>query len=200
MSNIIQRTIDDFWAKTLFRVLPKEVKPNHFTVIRLVLVPFVLYFLLMASFGWALFWFLLAAFCDSVDGALARKRGQITYLGIILDPIADKLLVSLTVLFLAYYYPFPALVLAVVFIDALMGFGSLAYLAIFPKQKIQPANWPAKFKLFSQVAGIVLIFLWLIFKVNFILLASVWFLGLAIALAALSLVIYALRAFGKYGK
>ncbi len=38
--------------------------------------------------------FLLASATDLLDGYIARKRGQVTTLGILLDPVADKLLIS----------------------------------------------------------------------------------------------------------
>lgn len=76
--------------------------PNAITVSRILLIPvFVLFFLkptpyrsivAAAVFG-------LAALTDAVDGYVARRWGQVTRLGKILDPIADKLLV-LTALFL----------------------------------------------------------------------------------------------------
>lgn len=76
--------------------------PNAITVSRILLIPvFVLFFLeptpyrsivAAAVFG-------LAALTDAVDGYVARRWGQVTKLGKLLDPIADKLLV-LTALFL----------------------------------------------------------------------------------------------------
>lgn len=43
---------------------------------------------------WALVLFLLASLADAVDGHLARRRGEMTSLGAMLDPIADKLLMT----------------------------------------------------------------------------------------------------------
>ncbi len=76
--------------------------PNAITVSRILLIPvFVLCFLEPTPYrsivGAAFFG--LAALTDSVDGYVARRWGQVTRLGKMLDPIADKLLV-LTALFL----------------------------------------------------------------------------------------------------
>ena len=74
--------------------------PNAITVVRILLAP-VFFWLLLADDGegGALRWvatalFVVAISTDGIDGYLARSRGQVTDLGKILDPIADKLLTS----------------------------------------------------------------------------------------------------------
>jgi CDP-diacylglycerol--glycerol-3-phosphate 3-phosphatidyltransferase len=72
--------------------------PNALTLARIFLVPIVVVFLLTVEIrNWALFGaglFLAAALTDLLDGYIARRRKQVTTLGRLLDPIADKLLIS----------------------------------------------------------------------------------------------------------
>ncbi len=71
--------------------------PNSLTLLRIFLVPFLVVVLLTKFDGRetvGLFLFLFATATDFLDGWLARRRGQITTLGTLLDPIADKLLIS----------------------------------------------------------------------------------------------------------
>lgn len=83
--------------------------PNVITVVRILLAP-VFVWMLFADNGadgalrwWAAVLFIIAIATDGVDGAIARRRGQVTDLGKLLDPIADKVLtgaalVSLSIL------------------------------------------------------------------------------------------------------
>lgn len=71
--------------------------PISLTLLRIFFVPLLVVLLLTKGENldlWAVAVFLLAAATDLLDGYLARRRRQITTLGILLDPIADKLLTS----------------------------------------------------------------------------------------------------------
>jgi len=84
--------------------------PNKLTITRIILIPFVLFFMLPISFldahsyyntfihnyGMiiAVVLFGFASITDTMDGQIARKRGIVTTMGKFLDPIADKLLVT----------------------------------------------------------------------------------------------------------
>lgn len=71
--------------------------PLSLTLLRIFFVPLLVALLFTKGQHmdlWAVGVFLAAAVTDLLDGYLARKRGQITTLGILLDPIADKLLIS----------------------------------------------------------------------------------------------------------
>jgi len=66
--------------------------PNFITVMRLLLVPAVVYALLSDEWGWAFTGFVVAGVSDGVDGFIARHFNQRSKLGAYLDPAADKLL------------------------------------------------------------------------------------------------------------
>ena len=72
--------------------------PNALTLSRIFLVPLLVVFLLTGRLAereaWGLIVFVAASPTDYFDGYLARKRHQVTTLGKLLDPIADKLLIS----------------------------------------------------------------------------------------------------------
>src|SRR6202044_1865235 len=80
--------------------------PNSLTTLRIFFVPLLVVVLLTRQPNWDVKGFpihfevwgvlilLVAAATDVMDGYFARKRGEITTLGILLDPIADKLLIS----------------------------------------------------------------------------------------------------------
>lgn len=71
--------------------------PNKLTVLRMIMVPFFVLFLLWDSiplhYLWALIIFSVASFTDCLDGYIARKHNLVTNFGKFLDPLADKVLV-----------------------------------------------------------------------------------------------------------
>lgn len=70
--------------------------PNCITILRIILIPFLVVALGMEGRGPALSAaaiLCVAAFSDWLDGYLARRRGQVTIMGKLLDPVADKLLI-----------------------------------------------------------------------------------------------------------
>jgi cardiolipin synthase len=68
--------------------------PNLLTAARLLAAPYILYLLWTGSFRIALVWFAVASATDVLDGFLARRFKAGSRLGALLDPIADKVLLS----------------------------------------------------------------------------------------------------------
>lgn len=77
--------------------------PNLLTFLRMALIPVFASLLFYGYAGWALFVFVVAGASDGADGFLARKFDQQSELGTIIDPIADKLL--MTVAFIVLTMP-----------------------------------------------------------------------------------------------
>lgn len=73
--------------------------PNKLTILRVIMIPFFVFFLLLdggtnATYRYiAASIFIIASFTDMLDGMIARKYGLVTNFGKFMDPLADKLLV-----------------------------------------------------------------------------------------------------------
>ena len=89
--------------------------PNLLTLLRLFIIPFLVIEVLDGHFGVALALFVLAGVSDGFDGLLARWLSQQTTLGLYLDPIADKLLLSTLFLVFTHVGLMPRYVTVLVF-------------------------------------------------------------------------------------
>ena len=74
---------------------------NQLTLLRIIFVPVFLILLVYRETGWALATFVAAGMTDVLDGIIARRFGQKTSIGAVLDPLADKLLMSASILILS---------------------------------------------------------------------------------------------------
>ncbi len=87
--------------------------PNSITLTRILSIPLLIWILSTSHFQGtsgaqellASALFIAASITDGIDGYLARKRGQITTMGILLDPLADKLLIAAAFIVLVQYNP-----------------------------------------------------------------------------------------------
>ena len=87
------------------------------TLVRIVLVPLILVFLISSDRVHVLIAaviFVAASLTDWLDGTVARRRNQVTRLGTMLDPVADKLLVTAALVSLVQLDMVPAWVAAVI--------------------------------------------------------------------------------------
>src|SRR5688500_14773751 len=141
--------------------------PNSLTIARMVLVPLLVVVLLTEFEGRriagmpkelvAAAIFGIASITDWLDGYLARRRRQVTWLGQILDPIADKLLISAVFISLVQLNLAPAWMVAIIIGRefAITALRSLAY----SRGVTIPASPLGKIKMGSQVTAILLLIL-----------------------------------------
>ncbi len=91
--------------------------PNSLTILRIFFVPLLVVLLLTTQPNmdlWAVGVFLAAAVTDLLDGYFARRRAQVSRLGILLDPIADKLLTSAAFISLVELHRVPAWIVVII--------------------------------------------------------------------------------------
>ena len=82
--------------------------PNFLSLLRIILVPVIVIFLIQGLYAKALIIFVIAGITDALDGALARLLNKQTELGSFLDPLADKILLSTSFISLAIFGLIPS--------------------------------------------------------------------------------------------
>lgn len=180
---------DRFLGSVVIRFLPLWILPNHLTLLRFGLVPFVLWYIAREDWGIGFFLFLFAAFTDALDGSMARLRKQITLWGTLADPAADKLLIgSVAVLFVAKKVD-PIFALSIVILELLI----IVSGAIRHRRKgMVSANWLGKIKMLLQVTGVALLLIATWSGTVFLVPISIVVFGAAIFFGVLSLITYSL--------
>jgi CDP-diacylglycerol--glycerol-3-phosphate 3-phosphatidyltransferase len=143
--------------------------PNALTLLRIFFVPLLVVVLLTkepnVEWGgvplkfeiWGVLILLLAAATDWADGYFARKRGEVTTLGILLDPIADKLLISAAFIALVEMQLVPAWMVVIIIGRefTVMGLRNIASAEGFTIQ----ASALGKTKMVLQVAAVAVVIL-----------------------------------------
>ena len=162
--------------------------PNLLSIIRIGLVYPILNNIYLSNFELSIIFFIIAAITDALDGFLARKMNWQTYLGTLLDPVADKLLLSGTIfiLWLNQLIPF---YIFVIFIsrDIAILLGAAIQMTLNESDTPLP-NLLGKLTTSLQVIYIATIFLKEIFNIKF----SLYVLDIFIIfITLLSLVVYA---------
>lgn len=127
--------------------------PNLITMARIALAPLFIWVLFVyqnpaAHERWiVVFLFVLASATDGVDGALARKRNQVTDLGKLLDPIADKVLIGGALLALSVLGQIDWWVTAVILLREV---GITVYRFVVIKDRVIAASGGGKLKTIMQ--------------------------------------------------
>ncbi len=168
--------------------------PNSITLIRILSIPLLIWIISSSRFSsqngekelLASAVFIAAATTDGIDGYLARKRGQITTTGILLDPLADKLLIAAMFVTLVQFNPslVPAWV-AVIIIGREFLVSGLRSIAASEGFTIE-ASELGKFKMVVQIDSAVAVILdhrWPVWPVygpyvfpnHWIAFAAIWF-------------------------
>lgn len=132
--------------------------PNKLTILRVIMIPFFVVFLLADITGSADKWIALVIFCvasltDMLDGKIARKQNLVTNFGKFMDPLADKLLVCTALICLTAMDRLNVVVTLIIIAREFIisGFRLVAS----DNGIVIAANYWGKFKTVSQMALII---------------------------------------------
>jgi cardiolipin synthase len=136
--------------------------PNFITLLRLAMLPFFLVAIYNGSFRLALGLFVAAGVSDGIDGYLARRFDMSSALGAYLDPIADKLMMMSSYVFLSissypglYKIPF-WVVMLVVSRDVLLLTVALLLILTGSKQRFPP-TWAGKVTTVTMIVNVLIV-------------------------------------------
>lgn len=167
--------------------------PNILSTLRILLVPIFVISMNIRDYSLALKILILAGITDSVDGIIARKFNQTSKLGIFLDPFADKLLlISIMITFYLHQLVPRWFILLLLTRDILIALG---WLEIYLRKK-KLMNPHILGKLFN--ASVVIVFIYVLFALNFNLSKPSPFIYLLVAsIAVVSLIQYLIQRLSR---
>jgi cardiolipin synthase len=129
--------------------------PNLLTAARLLAAPYILYLLWTGEYRTALVWFSIASFTDALDGYLARRFHAGSKIGALLDPVADKVLLSGSFLALGLKGVIPFWLMAIVLGRDLLILGfAIVALARKLRRDFPPSIW-GKASTAAQIAYVL---------------------------------------------
>jgi cardiolipin synthase len=129
--------------------------PNLLTAARLLAAPYILFLLWTGSYRTALVWFAIASATDVVDGFLARQLRVVSNIGALLDPVADKVLLSGSFLTLGLKHVIPFWLMAIVLGRDLLILGfAIVALAHKIRRDFPPSVW-GKASTAAQIACVL---------------------------------------------
>lgn len=176
---------DRLLERSVLKYFPKRITPNQITGLRFLLTPFVMFLISGGYYRAGIALFLFTAFTDAIDGSLARTRDRITKFGMLIDPLADKLLVGGVVLLLVFSHFHYLLGLALLGIEVI--FICTAIIAQIRFHTVRAANAWGKIKMILQVFAVFLTLIALVIESPNLLTVAAWTFGLAIGFAVVSL-------------
>lgn len=129
--------------------------PNRLSLLRILFIPVIIFLIASQNDRYLLIsslLFIIAGITDGLDGLIARKLSMTSRLGLYLDPIADKLLISCVLIALSYYHMVPLwitliLVSREIIINGLRSFYATEGVTIYP-------SFAGKLKTTLQIVGI----------------------------------------------
>lgn len=168
--------------------------PNKLTVLRVILIPFFVAFLLLSpgndTFKWiALAIFIVASLTDMLDGKIARKYNLITDFGKFMDPLADKLLVCSAMICLIELERIPSWIVVIIIARefVISGFRLIAA----DNGRVIAASYWGKFKTTFQMIMVILMIADL--PIDAVQLLTQIIMWVALALTIISLVDYLVK-------
>lgn len=116
--------------------------PNILTILRFILIPFIIVFLLQEKYIEALIFLVLSGITDVLDGFIARKFNFITNFGKLVDPLADKATQISVLVCLALMNVIPLWILIIVMVKEVIMIIGAAFL--YGKELVVSSKWYGK--------------------------------------------------------